>query len=87
VEDKLHTPYRIENIPILKEISEILLDNNICYTLSGSGPTLLIYAEEQRAINFNEEFYKLVKSNLEKNKINYKFIPIETCETGTIIKN
>jgi len=87
VEDKLHTPYRIENIPILKEISDILLDNNICYTLSGSGPTLLIYVEEQRAMNFNEEFHKLVKSNLEQNKINYKFIPIETCETGTIIKN
>lgn len=85
VEDKVHTPYRIDSIPILKEICPILTEREICYTLSGSGPTLLIYVEEQRAKVFIEEFKGLFNSKLQRENINYKFLSIETCEIGTII--
>lgn len=53
VEDKIHTPYRAGNFPFLQELANFLYENGACYTISGSGPTLLIFAPQQQSF-FNE---------------------------------
>jgi len=48
-EDRLHEPYRAVHAPHLAEIRASLPDGALGATLSGSGPTVIVWAEKARA--------------------------------------
>ena len=85
VADRIHTPYRINKVPLLKEISEILFNNNIWFTLSGSGPTLLLFEREEKSHQFIEYFTQITGKCLNNHGIKYRLLPINPCENGTTI--
>ena len=47
--DRLHEPYRVANAPLLAEIRADLPEGALGATLSGSGPTVIVWAEAGRA--------------------------------------
>jgi homoserine kinase len=49
VEDRLHEPYRAAHAPHLTEIRANLPDGALGATLSGSGPTVIVWAEKARS--------------------------------------
>lgn len=48
-EDRLHEPYRAAHAPHLAEIRRALPNGALGATLSGSGPTVIVWAEKERA--------------------------------------
>lgn len=48
-DDRLHEPYRAERAPHLHEIRAALPDGALGATLSGSGPTVIVWARKERA--------------------------------------
>jgi homoserine kinase len=48
-QDKLHEPYRARHAPHLSEIRADLPDGALGATLSGSGPTVIVWSEKPRA--------------------------------------
>lgn len=85
IADKIHTPYRINNIPLLKEISEILLHHKISFTLSGSGPTLLLFEKQEKSHEFTNYFHQIAGECLKHHAVKFKLMPINPCENGTEI--
>ena len=49
--DRLHEPYRAEHAPHLAAIRADLPDGALGAALSGSGPTVLVWAEWSRALD------------------------------------
>jgi homoserine kinase len=49
LDDRLHEPYRIAHAPQLAEIRDDLPDGCLGATLSGSGPTVIVWAEPSTA--------------------------------------
>jgi homoserine kinase len=47
--DRLHEPYRAVHAPHLRAIRDELPDGALGATLSGSGPTVIVWAEKERA--------------------------------------
>jgi homoserine kinase len=48
-DDRLHEPYRAEHAPHLHEIRDDLPEGALAATLSGSGPTVIVWARKDRA--------------------------------------
>jgi homoserine kinase len=55
LEDRLHEPFRQESAPLLAAIRARLPDGALGATLSGSGPTVIVWAGEQEAASCAEE--------------------------------
>jgi homoserine kinase len=53
--DRLHEPYRAEDAPQLGEIRRDLPDGALGATLSGSGPTVLVWADRARGDDVERE--------------------------------
>ncbi len=49
LEDRLHEPYRAESAPLLEQVRERLPAGAIGATLSGSGPTTIVWARPEAA--------------------------------------
>lgn len=84
-EDKVHTPYRINQLPFLEKVGQIIEKMGCCFTLSGSGPTLLIYCPENRKNNFIKDFKILLGKEI-RNPIHYRILETSTCLQGLITK-
>ncbi len=85
VEDKIHTPYRIKPIPLLVTVGELCKKLGATFSLSGSGPTMLIYIEKKNAKKFLGNFQsELSKKNT--SNIAYTIQKMETDNAGVIIK-
>jgi homoserine kinase len=87
-EDKIHTPYRITENSLLAKITNFILDFSGAYSLSGSGPTLLLYFPRE----FNSENYERLNNEINKicleYKVDYILKKIEVCNLGTrFLKN
>lgn len=87
IEDKLHTPYRIKSTPYLNELVEYLRSEKILYTLSGSGPSLLIFVDREDSRNIIELISNFINLKLKKYNIKYKLIDTVPCDSGTEINN
>ena len=48
-DDRLHEPYRAANAPLLAAVRERLPDGALGTTLSGSGPTVIVWARREDA--------------------------------------
>jgi homoserine kinase len=85
VEDKIHTPYRVKHLPLLVAVAELCIKLGATYSLSGSGPSILIYTEKKNAKKFLEKFQiELSKKN--SSNIAYTIQKIETDNAGVLIK-
>jgi homoserine kinase len=49
LQDRLHEPYRAPNAPLLRAAREDLPAEALGVTLSGSGPTVIVWAREEAA--------------------------------------
>lgn len=49
LDDRLHEPYRTASAPLLEAVRERLPDGALGATLSGSGPTVIVWARENAA--------------------------------------
>ena len=49
-DDRLHEPYRAEHAPVLAAVRKRLPDGALGATLSGSGPTVIVWARPESAI-------------------------------------
>ena len=56
--DRLHEPYRADDAPQLHEIRRDLPDGALGAALSGSGPTVLVWAERERAADVERELVR-----------------------------
>ncbi len=70
VEDKIHTPYRMNSVSFLKEIYSIIPTLGGAFTLSGSGPSVLIYIEKKN----KKKFLQNLNQFLEKLKHTPEYI-------------
>ncbi len=84
VEDKIHTPYRIRQLPFLEYVGKQILQLGGCFTLSGSGPSLLIFFPQKKQENFVSQLTQKIAKNP---SIHYKIFPTQVSYEGTIIKN
>jgi homoserine kinase len=48
-DDRLHEPYRAAHAPVLAAVRERLPDGALAATLSGSGPTVIVWARREAA--------------------------------------
>jgi homoserine kinase len=55
LDDRLHEPYRHADAPLLREVRAELPPGALGATLSGSGPTVIVWAERERATDCSEE--------------------------------
>jgi homoserine kinase len=55
IQDRLHEPYRGMNAPLLEAVRADLPDGALGATLSGSGPTVIVWAREDAAHACEEE--------------------------------
>ncbi|MDX6409463.1 MAG: homoserine kinase, partial [Gaiellaceae bacterium] len=53
--DRLHEPYRAEHAPLLQAVRERLPDGALGATLSGSGPTVIVWARPEAAASCSAE--------------------------------
>jgi homoserine kinase len=54
-DDRLHEPYRVQHAPVLAAVRERLPDGALGATLSGSGPTVIVWSRAERAVACAEE--------------------------------
>jgi homoserine kinase len=47
--DRLHEPYRAKNAPLLGELRSLMIEGALAVTLSGSGPTVIVWARPEDA--------------------------------------
>jgi homoserine kinase len=55
-DDRLHEPYRARNAPLLAELRADLPDGALGATLSGSGPTVIVWAERDISAEMRARF-------------------------------
>ena len=85
VEDKMHTPYRIKPLPLLNSVRDLCKNLGASFTLSGSGPTMLIYTEKKSEKKFLDKFQSEI-SKKNKTNIAYTIQKVEPDNTGLILK-
>jgi homoserine kinase len=54
-DDRLHEPYRAEHAPHLREIRDDMPDDALGATMSGSGPTVIVWARKDRGAQVTAE--------------------------------
>jgi homoserine kinase len=85
LQDKMHTPYRIPEIPSLNEIIKIVEKKQMAYCLSGSGPTILIFMERKKVSQLENAFIKEIDECMKQIGIKYTLRKILSCEDGVQI--
>jgi len=85
LQDRIHTPYRIPEIPSLNEIINLVEKKQMAYCLSGSGPTILIFMERKKVSQLEKVFIKEVDDCMKQKGISYTLKKILSCEDGVQI--
>lgn len=83
LDDKIHTSYRLSSQPVLKKVTASAVENSGFWSLSGSGPTLLIYCDKKNS----DHFFDAMKNSLSVIKgVNHKFFPTKVSSEGMTVK-
>ena len=77
IEDKMHTPYRLQLIPDSDKIKNIADKYGLPFTISGAGSSLLIISDNDEVIEALEK---------ENYKIKFRFVELSVNHSGAIIK-
>ncbi len=81
--DKIHTPYRIKNEPVLQSVCEFAKENEIGYSLSGSGPTILFYLDKKNANQKKKILESKLRQISNEYNLSYKFTRIKPDNKGS----
>lgn len=87
LEDKLHTPYRISSLKFLPEVVKLVEVLGGLYSLSGSGPSLLIYVRKKNLREFYSELKKGIHEIMLSSEIEYQLQSIKVDEKGAILND
>ncbi|MCB1190351.1 MAG: homoserine kinase [Leptospiraceae bacterium] len=71
--DRVHTPYRLKEFPFLNSIIEKISQLDGGYSLSGSGPSILIYSKKSNGKNFAKHLEVAISESMKQSKIPYYF--------------
>ncbi|EMJ80537.1 homoserine kinase [Leptospira borgpetersenii serovar Hardjo-bovis] len=84
LEDRIHTPYRMhsgfELNPLLAEISK----NLIGHSLSGSGPSVLLFSERNKAIRIEKILKEKVAEFVQKTHFDCQLLSLKVEEDGIL---
>lgn len=86
LKDKVHTPYRIRDNMILIEAIKIIESLDGDYSLSGSGPTLLIYYPKKNVNGFYSKLYKRLKTAMNRLETNFVLRKVKAANKGVQIQ-
>lgn len=82
LEDRIHTPYRMhsgfELNPLLAEINK----NLIGYSLSGSGPSVLLFSERNKAIRVERILKEKVAEFVQNTHFDCQLLSLKVEEDG-----
>jgi len=73
--DRLHEPYRLPDAPLLAQLRQRPVEGAAGVTLSGSGPSVVVWAEPQRAAG--------VVGELRKRLLGAQVLPLAIADRGT----
>jgi homoserine kinase len=73
--DRLHEPYRLADAPLLAQLRERPVEGSAGVTLSGSGPSVVVWAEPHRA--------EAVAAGLRKRLLRAQVLPLAIADRGT----
>jgi homoserine kinase len=73
--DRLHEPYRLADAPLLAELRRRPVEGSSGVTLSGSGPSVVVWAEPHRAEGVVQE--------LRKRLLHARVLPLAIADRGT----
>ena len=73
--DRLHEPYRLADAPLLAQLRERPVEGSAGVTLSGSGPSVVVWAEPYRAEGVVKE--------LRKRLLRAQVLPLAIADRGT----
>jgi homoserine kinase len=73
--DRLHEPYRLADAPLLAELRERPVEGSAGVTLSGSGPSVVVWAEPYRADGVVRE--------LRERLLHAQILPLAIADRGT----
>ncbi len=73
--DRLHEPYRLADAPLLAQLRERPVEGSAGVTLSGSGPSVVVWAEPHRAAG--------VVRGLQKRLLRAQVLPLAIADRGT----
>lgn len=84
--DRMHEPYRYPSIPYIEKIQEFVSDTG-CYgmSLSGSGPSLMIYYDRNRESYFQKQLNLLIEELNKNNDVYYQLIFCSPDHEGLVI--
>ncbi|EMO41554.1 homoserine kinase [Leptospira noguchii serovar Autumnalis str. ZUN142] len=84
LEDRIHTPYRMhsefELNPFLKQIHK----NLIGYSLSGSGPSVLLFSERNKAVRIEKILKEKIFEFVQKNHFHCQILSLKVEEDGIL---
>jgi homoserine kinase len=86
LEDKVHTPYRIFTIHKLTEVIQLIESLGGLYSLSGSGPSLLIYMKKKNMDVFFSKFKVGLNEIMLETEIPYTIQKVKPSQTGVSIR-
>ncbi|TGN20581.1 homoserine kinase [Leptospira idonii] len=85
LEDKVHTPYRIHPASPLFPLLKIFEKDRVGHCLSGSGPSLLVFAERKNANSMFPKLESEIRNVMNDLKIEFQLQKIQPDHLGTRI--
>jgi homoserine kinase len=73
--DRLHEPYRLPDAPLLEELRAHPVEGSVGVTLSGSGPSVVVWAEKEKV--------REVAAALEARFADARVLPLRIADHGT----
>ena len=61
--DRLHEPYRLPSAPLLEQLRAHVPAGAVGVTLSGSGPSVVVWARRERTVDVVDELERTVPAN------------------------
>lgn len=86
LKDKIHTPYRLKEFTFLDKIISEIQELNGAFSLSGSGPSLLIYTKASKTKNFKKKLQKTIEATMKECKVPYFFHQVYPDSNGIIVR-
>jgi len=86
LQDKLHQPYRAPLMPAFDAVQNAALENGaLGVTLSGAGPSILIWLEADAKSTFTESIKSLILQTAAAKGVSGKMIELEIDVQGCVV--
>lgn len=86
LEDRMHTTYRLEGLPFMKELLPLIKKKQFGFCLSGSGPTILIFMERKKVDQKLDAFFREMDEVMLSHNLDYTFQKLTPDNIGVKVK-